>query len=425
MKFTINILLVIATMLVFACNNPKTEKETKAIDNAGQTTSNDIVELSQAQLKIAEIALGSLRTDTISSVVEANGHIELLPNNLATINPPINGFVVNISYIEGATVKKGEPLFELKHSDIIELQKNYIQAYNQFTVAQQEVDRQKILSDANVSAQKQYQQASADFKTAKAQRNAIARQLFLIGINPEDVENGRIFNSISVNAPFWIIVSKVYSHKGQLVTTGETVIEIVNTDKLLLKLNVFEQDINKIKVGQNLTFIMPSFGNNKIYKSTVSFMGKTLDKETRTIQITSILSTYSELIPGLYAEAKIYCNPRISEVLPDESLIREDNREFVFLLQSNSSDTSLPDELIFKKLEVETGISEIGVTEILNAEKLPINTKFVIKGAYYLKSEMNKGGGMMIRLMKTSLFDGINISTYREVKQNTNIKHKT
>jgi len=344
-------------------------------------------------MKSAGILLGGFESDTISSTVEANGHTELLPNNRATINPPINGFIEKINCVEGEPVKKGQLIFILKHPDIIELQKNYIQVLNEFNVAQQEVDRQKILSDANVSAQKLYQQASAAFQTAKAQKNAVAQQLLFIGINPDDVENGKIFTTISVVAPFSGIISKVFSHKGQLVTTAETVTELINTDKLLLKLNVFEQDVNKIKVRQKLDFTIPSFNNTKVYQSTVSFVGKYLDPETRTIQVTSILSDYPELIPGVYVEAKIFCNPKIARVLPSEAIVKDADGEFVFRLVSDSVKMSTSDELAFKKMAVKTGNSENGYTEIVNANLFPFNSTFVTKGAFYLKSEMNKGEG--------------------------------
>lgn len=393
MKHTSYLLLIITILLAYGCNNAKVSDEQNRNTDPVKSETSEIVELNHAQIKTAGILLDTLKSDTISSVVEANGHIELLPNNRATINPPIDGFVETINCIEGQPVKKGELLFVLKHPDIIELQKNYIQALNEFNVARQEVNRQKILSDANVSAQKQYQQAQAVFQTAKAQKNAVAEQLLFIGINPSDVEYGKIFNTISVIAPFSGTVSKVFSHMGQLVSTSETVTEIINANKLLLKLNVFEQDVNKIKANQKLNFTIPSFNNTKVYQGIVSFVGKNLDTETRTIQVTCVLSNYPELIPGVYAEAKIFCNPKIAWVLPDESIVKDADGEFVFRLEPDTNKSDNTDELTFKKIKVSTGISDNGYTEIVNAKSFPENSTFVTKGAYYLKSELNKGEG--------------------------------
>ncbi|HYX06188.1 MAG TPA: efflux RND transporter periplasmic adaptor subunit [Bacteroidales bacterium] len=383
--------VAICLLLIQSCNNGTKEQTQDENTKVNQPATTQQVELNRAQIKTAGILLGTFKRDTISTTVEANGYIELLPNNRATINPPVNGFIQKINCIEGEPVKEGHVLFLLKHPDIIELQKKYIQALNEFNVAQQEVDRQKILSEANVSARKQYQQAFASFQTAKAQKNAIAEQLLFIGINPEDTERGKISNTISVVAPFTGIVSKVFSHYGQLVNTTETVVELINADKLLLKINVFEQDVNKIMANQKLNFTIPSFNNAKVYHGIVSYVGKNLDMETRTIQVTSILSDYPDLIPGIYAEAKIFSNPGIDIVLPDEAIVKDADGEFVFRLVSDSAKTDNSDELTFKKMEVKTGSSENGFTEILNANLFPDQSTFVTKGAFYLKSEMGKG----------------------------------
>ncbi|MCE5206219.1 MAG: efflux RND transporter periplasmic adaptor subunit [Porphyromonadaceae bacterium] len=392
MKYTSYVIFIIIILLAYACNNKVSDEQNRNRESDKSTTAG-IVELNQAQIKTAGILMGNLQSDTISSVVDANGYVELLPNNRATINPPINGLIENIKCIEGKPVKKGEPLFVLRHPDIIELQKEYIRSINEFNIARQDVERQKILSESNVAARKQYEQAQATFQIAKAQKNAVAEQLLFIGIIPDDVENGRILNTVSVIAPFSGTVSKIYSHKGQLVTPGESMAELINADKLLLKLNIFEQDVNKVKVNQKLTFTIPSFSNSKTYLGTVSFVGKDIDAETRTVQVTSVLSSYPELIPGVYAEAKILCNPKIAWVLPDESIIKDVDGEYVFRLESDSVMTNNADVQRFIKMNVTTGVSENGYTEITN-ESVPENSVFVTKGAYYLKSEMNKSEGV-------------------------------
>jgi cobalt-zinc-cadmium efflux system membrane fusion protein len=41
----------------------------------------------------------------------------------------------------------------------------------------------------------------------------------------------------------------------------------------------------------------------------------------------------------------------------------------------------------FKKVEVVTGVSELGYINITPLEKLPANTRLVTKGAFYLQSK--------------------------------------
>jgi cobalt-zinc-cadmium efflux system membrane fusion protein len=391
MKHTIYLTLILHLLLAVGCNFSKESEEQEDQDGSVQQDSEEYVELSRAQIETAGIILGGFQSDTISVTIEANGYTELFPNNQVSLNPPIEGFIETIKCIEGETVQKGALLFILRHPGIIKLQEEYIRAVSEYNLAGQEVERQQILSNARVSAQKQYQQATADFQTAKAQMNAIAEQLIFIGIKPEDVTQGKIIQTISVYAPLRGTVSEIYAHKGQLINMGESVMELINADRLLLKLNVFEKNMHQLKAGQELVFTTPSQENSKTYRGHVSFVGKMLDPETRAIRVTSILSEYPELIPGIYVEAKIYSHPINAQVLPDESIVRDADGEYVFLVEPDSEDLDVAGEMTFRKMKVTTGITGDMFTEIINANTFPENSIFVIKGAYYLNSEMNKG----------------------------------
>ena len=391
MKHASYLIIIFHLLLAFGCNFSKDSDKREVEGESVQPVAEGVVELTLAQIETAGIKLGEFKSDTINTTIGANGYTDLLPNNRISLNPPIDGFVETIKCIEEEAVRRGELLFVLRHPGIIEMQKDYIRAVNEFNVARQEMERQQILSEAKVSAQKQYQQAVAHFQTAKAQKNAAAEQLIFIGIKPEDVEQGKIIRTIQVFAPLRGTVSKIYVHKGELVGTGETVMELINTDKLLLKLNVFEKDIDQLTAGQELVFTIPSQNNSKVYSSRVSFVGKMLDTETRAIQVTCILSDYPELLPGIYVEAKISAHPRITEILPVESIVRDAGGEYVFLLEPDSEERNITGEMIFRKMKVTTGITEDKYTEVINANTFPENSIFVIKGAYYLNSEMNKG----------------------------------
>ena len=47
----------------------------------------------------------------------------------------------------------------------------------------------------------------------------------------------------------------------------------------------------------------------------------------------------------------------------------------------------------FKQVQVRTGASELGYTEIVLLGELPADAKVVLKGAYYLLGELTKGSG--------------------------------
>ena len=65
---------------------------------------------------------------------------------------------------------------------------------------------------------------------------------------------------------------------------------------------------------------------------------------------------------------------KAATVLPDEALVRFDNRQYIFV-QSDS--------LQFVMKEVQTGISENGYTQIINGVEM-LKDKIVTRGSYTL-----------------------------------------
>ncbi|HZV44995.1 MAG TPA: efflux RND transporter periplasmic adaptor subunit, partial [Saprospiraceae bacterium] len=47
----------------------------------------------------------------------------------------------------------------------------------------------------------------------------------------------------------------------------------------------------------------------------------------------------------------------------------------------------------FRQIQVRTGASDMGYTEIIPLEPIASNQKVVVKGAYYLFSQLTKGEG--------------------------------
>ena len=76
----------------------------------------------------------------------------------------------------------------------------------------------------------------------------------------------------------------------------------------------------------------------------------------------------------MFMNVEIELSGTTTTVLPDDAIVRFENKNYVFAAKSNRQ---------FVMLEVQIGNSENGFTEILNAEKFT-NQNFVTKGAYTL-----------------------------------------
>lgn len=387
------ILILFLLLTASSCNNSNTSEQEESSESSLDTKRNSQIKLSSQQVTNADIKTCFPTLDTLSQNVQANGMIQLPPNSKVSINAPFESFIDKIYHLEGQQVKKGQILVALKHPTFIQMQQEYQQAVSQLNFLEQELDRQKTLSEANVSAKKKYQQTRADFDKMSAQRNALAQKLKMIGIEPSSIAKGSMQSIVYLRAPFSGKVANVKAFKGQSVMPQQSILEILNPKDALLELKVFEKHINKIAAEQALTFTVSSFSNSPVYSAKITSVGTSLDLTSRTITVIAKYSHQPELIPGLYVEVIINANPESYYTVPEEALIRDKDSTFVFIEKSEIKNYEQDKAILFDKIPVEVLRTDQGKIAITLNDRIHKNSKIVMSGANYLKSEMSKGEG--------------------------------
>ncbi len=389
--------IIIKTLLIISCsnfsgcqqsanNNDSAANDATKNQQTSQKKDSTSIALTPEQIKNAGITLGAFQQLSLGETIEANGYVELPPNGRASINTPMEGFIEQVYFQEGAQVKKGKALVKLKHPQFIQLQQDYLQALSSFEYLEKELARQQTLSKANVSARKKLQQTQADFDSAQAARNTLAEKLRFVGIDPQQVQKGNIQASIYLRAPFSGVVTQVQAYRGQLVGPQQAILEMINQEEMQLALQVFEKDIRNVKEGEPLVFKVPSYENTPDYEGMVALVGKDLERESRSITVYGDIQDKGELIPGLYVEAKITAGSKKVQALPYQAIIREGDAQYFFVQQQSNSQ-----QATFRKIKFKPGITSHDYTEIVSSEPIEDSTAIVLSGAFYLKSAMNVG----------------------------------
>ncbi len=359
-----------------------------------ETTADDIAVFTSQQIEATGLQTGSFRQIKLAGYIKANGVLDLPPSNQAAINPPHQGFVEKTRYLEGDFVKKGTILAELSHPDYIQLQQEYMETHSRLGFLQQELERQRTLSAANVSAKKKLQETESEFNAISAKQMGLKERLNYMGISTNRLVEGSIQRNIAIRAPFSGYITKVNIRLGELVIPEMTMYEMVDNRHMHLELKVFEKDLFQVKKGQRITYRLPTQGNQS-YEGEVHLIGKAFDQENRTVNIHGHLSgEHPEFIRGLYAEAQIWLDARTVPALPETAIINEEGQTFIFVQEQkkeNHTESEAHDEKQFRKVLVRIGVTENGFTEVYPIDSLSPDVKVVLSGAYYLIAEMNKG----------------------------------
>ena len=161
---------------------------------------------------------------------------------------------------------------------------------------------------------------------------------------------------------------------GKYVSPTEVLFELVNPSDIHLSLTVFEKDLDKLFIGQKLK----AYTNNqpeKKHNCEVLLIGKDLSGERNT-EVHCHFETYDKsLIPGTYMNADVEVKSVKTNVLPADAVVQFEGKQFAFADKGNRR---------FEIMEVTTGESENGFTEIITNDASAPGNSFVTRGAYSL-----------------------------------------
>lgn len=360
-------------VLMMACSSPKTEEV-----KTEKEVAKDLISLTPEQVKNAHLVIGSFDETTLSEEIKANGVVDVPPMNMASVSIPISGYVKNTNILPGSPIKKGGVLASIYSMDYIQLQQDYLQSLSRLKFLEQELSRQTVLSQEDVGAKKKLQQADSEVASIKAQAQALALKLEMIGCSMDKLRKGQISSVVNIISPIEGYVKTVNLSIGKNVAPTDVLFEIVGNDHKHLELKVFENDISKVKIGQKIVVENPKFSDSPV-TATVFLVGKNVEPDTKTINIHGHIvneALEEKFTVGQFVNSKILTGNRIAKTLPETAIVLHGEGGFIFIKTKENT---------FQQIPVKIGLSERGNVEVF-PEKNIGNQLIVKQGASILQA---------------------------------------
>ncbi|MGL5197194.1 MAG: efflux RND transporter periplasmic adaptor subunit, partial [Chroococcales cyanobacterium] len=193
-----------------------------------------------------------------------------------------------------AEVKRAEAALPLR--DLRESEDLLAQARGQLTRAR---SRQGV-----IAAEAELKRADAELQAAKSQVNLSDRtyqtRLNQLNITPD--EQG----TVTVKSPITGIVAHREITQGQSVeAAGTSLMKIQNQARVGAIANLYEKDLQQVKIGQQVNIRVASFPN-RIFTGRIDYIAPDVQGETRVIPVRAEVDNIGgELKPGMFAELEI------------------------------------------------------------------------------------------------------------------------
>jgi len=362
--------------ILTACSPAEQPEEEKA------TVKENTVTLTAEQMNNAGIETGTIQKKALNSELIVQGLVDVPPQNIVSVSFPLGGYLKSTGLLPGMHVNKGEVIAIMEDQALIQLQQDYLIAKAKLQYTEKDFDRQKMLNDNKVNADKIFQQAEAEFESQKVLVKGYSEKLKLIGINPDKLNENSISRSVPVYSSINGFVSKVNVNIGKYVNASEVLFELINPDDIHAALTVFEKDLGKVKPKQKVlvTFVDdPSVE----YECEVLLVTKNVDDNRSALVHCHFEKQPKQLLPGMFLNARIKVSNTEVLAVPESAVVRYGNMEFVLEDQGNNS---------FRLLPVQTGVKDAGMVEVSNSNTNLTGKKVIVKNAYPVLAAIKNEG---------------------------------
>ena len=161
----------------------------------------------------------------------------------------------------------------------------------------------------------------------------------------------------NILAPFSGIVGKRGISESSLGSENTIILTLDDSRKVLCDLKIPEVYAAILKKNLKLNAKFSAY-KNKTYNGIIESVASRVDAQTRSILARAqIQNENSEIIPGSLLEIEIMYNEKSNLSVPDTSIMYEGSKKFIYKILENN---------IIKKIEVKTGVRNLGNLEVLD-----------------------------------------------------------
>jgi Cu(I)/Ag(I) efflux system membrane fusion protein len=269
--------------------------------------------LSPESARLAEVAAAPARREFVVAEVRLFGEIDYDPAHTTVISAFMPGLVDRV-YVRraGQFVRWGDPLFDIYSSDLLETQRQLVEAMAvvpSFLAFQGNTPH--VARDMPVVERLPEDQRTDAVKRALETIGAVRHKLSILGMPKRDIDElmkvGEATGIATVYASMYGQVSEQNAFEGAYVNTGAPIFTLADPRYVWLRLNAYESDYPWIRKSQEVRYEVDAYPG-ETFSGKVVYIDPVFNQKTRTFTL-GVLSPDDQggrMKPGMLARAVVH-----------------------------------------------------------------------------------------------------------------------
>lgn len=274
-----------------------------------------------------------------SDQVEALGTTKA--NETIAVTADTSEKIAAIHFEDGQAVRKGDLLVTL---DKDEEEAQLRSAEAQMSEAESAYNRAKNLQDSSALSKGTLQERLAALKQSEASVEAIRARLA----------------KLSIAAPFDGVLGLREVSVGALIQPGDKITTLDDLSQIKVDFDVPAVHLSSLEPGLKIVGKVDAFGHRE-FRGEVRTINTQIDPVTRTVRVRAVLPNNDlQLKPGLLMTIVLLVKEREALLIPEESLVKRGNKNFVYVVASEEGKT------LARQKEITIGARKPGDVEVLS-----------------------------------------------------------
>ena len=254
------------------------------------------IKLSPEAAKLAEIETVAVERKAVSARIRLFGQIDYDPAHIATVATFMPGVIDRI-YVKrpGLFVRWGQPLFSISSTDLLETQKELIEAmkfvpsFYSFQSGLPHAARDMPILD--LADLEKRLDGSPEKETALRKISAIRHKFSLLGLQKRDIDElmtkGEATGVATLYSYIYGQVIELNANEGTYVNRGATIFTIGDPRHIWARLDAYEVDYPWLRLNQDVTFETDAYPG-ETFTAKVINIDPVFNSKTRTFRVGAI-----------------------------------------------------------------------------------------------------------------------------------------